>query len=284
MPRPQPISAARLSIVVRHPVLIYFALTFAISWLGAFVIVAPKLMRGEVVPLSSGVLMFPVMLLGPSVAGMALTRIADGRSGIQALLLRMRRFSLPLRWYAVLLIPPLGILLVLLSLKSFVSAVFVPGRFFRGIVFGLPAGLLEEIGWTGYALPKMWRKTSALAASILLGLLWALWHLPVIDFLGTAAPHGKFLPAYFLAFGAAMTAMRVLIAWTYVNTESVWLAQLMHISSTGSLVALSPARVNSQQEALWYGVYALALWAAVAILITLVGTRLRRHRWDGRRS
>jgi membrane protease YdiL (CAAX protease family) len=270
-------AALKRAVVEPYPVLFYFALTFAISWLGAFLVVAPRLGRGEPVPRLSGVLMFPVMLLGPSIAGIALTRILDGDRGIQALFSRMRRIRLPLRWYAVLLIPPALILLVLVCMTNFVSAVFAPASFFKGMAFGVPAGLFEEIGWTGYAFPKMSRKTSALAASIQLGLLWSIWHFPVIDFLGTASPHGRYLAAYFLAFTATMTAIRVLIAWSYVNTESLWLAQLLHISSTGSLVALSPARVNSEQEALWYAVYALGLWSVVAILAQLFGMRLRRE-------
>jgi uncharacterized protein len=270
-------TALKRAVVERYPVLFYFALTFAISWLGAFLVVAPRLMRGEPVPRLSGVLMFPVMLLGPSIAGIALTRILCKGRGIQALFSRMRRIGLPLRWYAVLLIPPALILLVLVCMTNFVSAVFAPGSFWKGMAFGVPAGLVEEIGWTGYAFPKMSRKTSALAASIQLGLLWSIWHFPVIDFLGTASPHGRYLAAYFLAFTATMTAIRVLIAWSYINTESLWLAQLLHISSTGSLVALSPARVSSEQEALWYAVYALGLWSVVAILAKLFGMRLTRE-------
>jgi CAAX protease family protein len=63
-----------------------------------------------------------------------------------------------------------------------------------------------------------------------------------------------------------MTAMRVLIGWTYANTKSVALAQLMHASSTASLVVLSPAGVTAKQEALWYAVYAMALWLVVTFL------------------
>ena len=75
-------------------------------------------------------------------------------------------------------------------MKTFVSGIFEPGTFIAGIAFGIPAGLLEEIGWTGYAFPKICRDRSTLAASVWLGLLWGAWHLPVIDFLGTATPHG----------------------------------------------------------------------------------------------
>jgi hypothetical protein len=71
-----------------------------------------------------------------------------------------------------------------------------------------------------------------------------------------------------------MTAMRVLIAWIYTNTKSVLLCQLLHASSTGSLVAFSPPHVTASQESLWYAVYAAALWLIVALVITTGGKRL----------
>jgi uncharacterized protein len=175
-------------------------------------------------------------------------------------------------------IPPCLILIVLHCMKAFVSPIFLPGRFLVGAGFGIPAGFLEEIGWMGYAFPKMSQQLRPLSAAILLGLLWGFWHLPVIDFLGTATPHGKYLVPYFALFIAAMTAMRVLVGWLYVNTNSVPIAQLMHVSSTGSLVAFSPPHVNAAQEALWYGVYAVALWITVSIVAIFYGKLLTRKR------
>ena len=219
----------------RHVVASYFGLTFAISWLGALAVVAQKLLRGEPVPKFTGILMFPVMLLGPVASGILLTRLVDGTSGLRDLSSRVRKIRVGARWYAPLLIPPAVILLVLSCLKTLVSPVFAPNLFFVGVSFGIAAGFFEEIGWTGYAFPKMARTGNALGASIALGLLWGIWHTPVIDYLGTATPHGAYWLRYFLAFTAAMTAMRVLIGWIYTNTKSVPLAQLMHASSTGSL-------------------------------------------------
>lgn len=272
----QPSSFHHETRVQRHRVLSYFLLTYVVSWVGASLIAVPELVKHEALSKMSGLLMFPIMLLGPSIAGFILTRVVDGRSGVEGLLLRMRRVRLPARWYAVLLIPPFLILTVLYSMKAFVSPIFSPGSFLLGIGFGIPAGFLEEIGWTGYAFPKMCEKISPFGAAIVLGLLWGFWHLPVIDFLGTATPHGRSLALYFLGFIAAMTAMRVLIGWVYINTKSVTIAQLMHASSTGSLVALSPPRITAAQETLWYLVYVVALWVTVSVVVIFFGNSLTR--------
>lgn len=254
----------------------YFVLTFAISWLGALLVVAPKLLRGQSIPKFSGILMFPVMLLGPVISGILLARVVDGSSGLRDLFSRMRKIHVELQWYAALLIPPATILIVLLSLKTFVSPVFAPNRFLAGVSFGVVAGFFEEIGWMGFAFPKMARTANALGAAVALGILWGCWHIPVIDFLGTATPHGAYWLPYFLAFTAAMTAIRVLIGWIYSNTQSVALAQLMHASSTGSLVVLSPAGVTAREEALWYAIYAAALWLIVGVVAAVFGARLKR--------
>jgi membrane protease YdiL (CAAX protease family) len=274
MPPELAIPVDREALTRRYPVVAYFALTFLISWTGALVVAAPHLIRDEALPKMTGILMFPVMLLGPSLAGIVLTRIVNGKSGLRVLFSQMCRVRVPLGWYTALLLPPVLILTVLLFLQRFASPVYAPNRFFVGILFGIPAGFLEEIGWMGYAFPKMRSQSNGLVPSIILGLLWALWHLPVINYLGTATPHGVYWLPFFLAFSFALTAMRVLIAWIYTNTKSVFMAQLMHVSSTGSLVLFSAARVTPAQEAMWYTLYGTVLWLVVGIVVKTLGRRL----------
>jgi membrane protease YdiL (CAAX protease family) len=223
MPPEFRIPGSREAIIRRYPVVAYFALTFLISWTGALAVAAPHLVRHQPLPKMTGILMFPVMLLGPSLAGFVLTRIVDGKSGLRALLSQMFRAWVPPRWYAGLFIPPVLVLTVLLFLQRFVSPVYAPNHFFIGMLFGIPAGFLEEIGWMGYAFPKMRSQSNGLTPSILLGLLWALWHLPVINYLGTATPHGVYWLPFFLAFSLAMTAMRVLsLGFTRTRKACCW--------------------------------------------------------------
>jgi membrane protease YdiL (CAAX protease family) len=265
--------------VKRHPVTIYFVLTFAVSWLGAFAVTAPRLLRGEAIPKFAGLMMFPAMLLGPSAMSIVLTRLVDGASGLRDLFSRMRRVRIPARWYAALFIPPVLVLTVLFCMKTFVSSVFAPNRFFIGIGFGFVAGFFEEIGWMGFAFPKMRRPDNALAPALLLGLLWGCWHIPVIDYLGTSTPHGSYWLPFFLAFTAALTAMRVIIAWVYTNTNSVVLAQLLHALSTGSLVVFSPPGASAAQESLWYAIYAAVLWLLAALIAITYGKHLSHQRY-----
>ena len=276
MPSQPTIAHRQQTLVRKHPVAAYFVLTFLISWSGALVLAAPILVRHESLPRLTGILMFPVMLLGPSITGIVLAGCTAGRAGLAELTRQLTTWRFAPRWYAALLIPPLLILTVLSGLVVFANPAYAPNRFFMGLFFGVPAGLLEEIGWMGYAFPRMRSQANSFAPAVLLGLLWSTWHLPVVDFLGVATPHGRSWLSFFLAFTAAMTAIRVLKCWVYANTRSVLSAQLLHISSTSSLVVLSPPRVNPAQEVTWYLLYALALWLVVAIVLGIYTKALAR--------
>ena len=231
--------------IQRHPLAGYFSGVFLISWGSGSLLILPKIVRGEAVDPMDGLFLFPLMVIGVSLVGVICTGIVDGKRGLRDLASRMRRWRVGVQWYgAAILIPPVLILAVLITLKSLVSINFAPNFFILGLLFGLVPGFFEEIGWTGYAFPRMLPGRGPLAASLLLGILWGLWHLPVVDSLGAATPHGKYWLPFFISFVALLTAMRVLIAWIYSNTRSVLLAQLMHASSTGFLVVLGPAHVS----------------------------------------
>jgi membrane protease YdiL (CAAX protease family) len=250
----------------KYPISTYFITTFIISWLGAFILIAPKLFSRQAISTTDGILMFPVMIVGPVAASIILTKMNEGKTGIRNLGSRMGKWKVPVKWYLLALItPPLLILITLIFLKTFIASAYTPNFFALGFLFGIPAGFLEEIGWTGYAFPKMRMKYSFVKTSVLLGFIWGLWHLPVIDFLGAASPHGKYVILFAFAFISAMAAIRVIISWIYLKTNSIILAQLMHAVSTSSLVIFGPNLVSPAQESLWYMLYAGFLWITIFI-------------------
>jgi membrane protease YdiL (CAAX protease family) len=163
--------------IQRHPLLTYFLLAFAISWGADFGVAWPKYSRGAPVGFNEARLMFLPTLAGPSIAGIALTAIVDGRAGLRDLFSRMGRWRVGWRWYSVILIFPILILVVLLALTNMLSPSFAPYFFPTGIAIGLFSGFFEEIGWMGHAYPRMQLKLDALTAAILLGLLHSAWHL-----------------------------------------------------------------------------------------------------------
>lgn len=262
-------------IIRQFPIPSYFILTFFLSWLGAFILVAPKLLSGQIISKMDGILMFPVMLIGPSAASIVLTAITDGKTGLRNLFSRMGKWKLSIYWYAIaLLIPPCLILLILFLFRSFVSPSFNPNWWPVGFLFGVPAGFFEEIGWTGFAIHKMLPSKNRITTGIIIGFLWGLWHLPVIDFLGSASPHGVFLIPFILSFIALLMAVRLLIVWVYSFTKSILIAQIIHAVSTGCLAMLGPSKVTPAQETLWYGSYAVLLWITV-LTIYFIDNRKR---------
>jgi membrane protease YdiL (CAAX protease family) len=261
-----------LRLLRRAPLLAYFALAYSASAVVLAVIGWPRLdgAGGQSV---ASLVMFPVIVIAVGVAGVGLTAATHGTPGLHQLRVRMTHWRLG-RWWLILLAPPLGILLVLDALQRFVSSSFTPEFLLFGIGAGILAGLFEEVGWTGFAFPRLSARFGRLGGALLLGLLWALWHVPVVDSLGAASPHGSALPLFFGSFAAVLVATRVLIAWMYANTGSVLGAQLLHASSTGSLVVLSPPGVSPEQEALWYLVYAVLLWIVVGLVVARFGASL----------
>jgi uncharacterized protein len=157
---------------------------------------------------------------------------------------------------------------LLLVLTVLVGPAFRPNLFPIGLAFGVIAGFFEEFGWTGFAYPRLSDRLGLLRGALVLGVLWGVWHLPVVDSLGAASPHRTWLPLFFLAFVLVLTALRCLIAWIYSRTGSLLMAQGMHASSTGFLVVFGAAHVTSGQEAVWYALYG-GLLAVVATILWL---------------
>jgi uncharacterized protein len=265
---------ARIALLVRqHPVFVCFLLAFAISWAGVLWAVASTGIPGTGSDYAErGPLVFLAMLVGPSVAGLGLTVVLAGHPGLRDLWARQRRWRVGRWWVAVLITPMVVLLLGALALVWPELALGLLATPDKGMVIGfalavgLGAGYLEDLGWTGFALPRLLHRSGWLTAGLLLGSVWGLWHL-LADYWGNADTWGPlYAPRFLLWCGASFTAYRILIAWAYSHTNSLLLAQLMHAGFTGGQVLLAPVLAPSARGLVWYAAFAGALWMIVGVV------------------
>jgi membrane protease YdiL (CAAX protease family) len=246
------------SFIKRHGLAIYFILTFGISWIGSFVSVGPKFLAGEAIEFSDGGPMALAMLSAPFIAGILMTYLADGKTGLNELFAKMRKYKVAGRWYLPILIFPIFLFLVAVVLGILVDPEMMPVFTIIGVFAGPLAGILEETGWTGFAYPKMSKKTSALGNAIYLGIIHGIWHI-VVWYLSQSGDLGVYWWPYFFGFCLHVVALRVLIVWIYNNTDSVFLAMLMHASSTGFFAILISTTMSPVNWAIYYNIYGIVL-------------------------
>jgi CAAX protease family protein len=254
------------SFIERHPLVSYFALAYSITWGGILVYLASKGFQVAALQTQDILIMFLMMLLGPSTSSLVLTAILDGRNGLRALWSRVTRWQVGLPWYMVALMTvPVLTLLIFWVLSVLVSPVYAPSFRVAFGVAGLLAGCFEEIGWTGFATLRLLNKYNPLKAGFILGLLWALWHM-LADFSGNISGLGAadWVQWFVVYWILPLTAYRILMTWVYTKTQSLLVGQLMHASYTGWLIILSPATPN--QNLLWETIFAVILWVLVALV------------------
>lgn len=255
------------SLFGRYQLAAYFVLAYGITWGGILVLLASRGFRITPIQTSDVMIMFAMMALGPSTGGLVMTGVLEGREGLSELRARLARFRVRLRWYAYALLTIPVLLLANLSILSAVaSPAFAPRFNVVGVAVGLLAGALEEIGWTGFATPRLLRGRGPLSAGLALGLLWALWHM-LADLVGNIGTMGARWPLWFGVFWLLpLPAYRILMTWVYAHTRSLLVSQLMHASYTGWLITLSPA-TSFDQGLIWQGIFAASLWAMVAVVV-----------------
>src|SRR5450432_2330820 len=110
-----------IKILRRHPAAAYFILTFFISWSGAFALVAGKIIHKETIPKGDGILMFPLMLLGPFLSGLIMSYVTGGKKSLADIKSRLSPSKLPVKWLLPVLIAPVSILIALTILSQTVS-------------------------------------------------------------------------------------------------------------------------------------------------------------------
>jgi len=253
--------------------LTFFVVTYLVAW-GFFV-------AGGMTPAAwPRGLLFLLGTFAPGFVALWLTSRETGRDGVAALLRRLFVWQVPARWYAfavgyiavvkltVALVhrattgawPRFGEVPWYLMLAATVGSTVVGGQ----------AG--EEIGWRGYALPRLAARFGLGGASVLLGLLWACWHLPLF-FVAAADTAGQSFPVYLLQ----VTALSVAMAWLYAHTRGSLLpVMLMHAAVNNTKDIVPSAEPNATNP--WALSHSLVAWMTVALLWLCAGYFLLRMR------
>lgn len=256
------------SVVKRHPIVTFFALAYALSWWPSILYALDLLPQ-------------PIVGFGPFLAAVLMLAITVGKTGIVGLLRRMVRWRVAPVWYAVALLLPVAITLAAAALNVLLGAQAPSAAELGGwtglfstfaIVLLVPGlgGAWEEPGWRGYALPRLQTARSALFASLILGVVWAFWHLPLFITGQAQWSDIVFIIVWTITF-----------TWVFNNAEgSVLIVVLMHnMNNTISSAVFN--QMFSGADAVSQAWLYTALWGVVAIVLVVVygPTHLsRKHR------
>jgi membrane protease YdiL (CAAX protease family) len=282
---------ARPGVLAGHPLVSFFVIAFAGAWVVELPVVLSRtgtgLLAYTLPPIVVVLAIAGATFTGPTLAAFVMARVTEGREGPKRLLRRYVQWRVKLRWYLfVLLVIPasevLGAIVLPGVLASYQPVTLglvlgYPLAFVSTLVLGGPLG--EEPGWRGFALPRLQVACGPLGGSVVLGVLWALWHLPLF-WSGVWTPPSV---ANIVMFIVMITLLTVVMTWVFNNAGgSLLITMLMHASfntfANKVVAPLFPARLLND-----YGLLPeLVGFGAVAIVV-VAATRGRLSYDHGRR-
>jgi uncharacterized protein len=249
-----------MSLVRRYPLTAFFVLACALSWW-------PWILY------SVGLSPTPIVGVGPFLAALLVLAVTEGKSGIVGLLRRMVRWRVGIQWYAVALLLPIVVILAAAALNVFLlgaqrtSSVADLGGwssflllFLLSLLIPGLAGTWEEPGFRGYALPRLQFRYSALIASLILGVLWAFWHLPFV----VTGEHIWIDATLFII------EWSIVYTWLFNNAKgSVLIVMLFH-AMNNTFSSAFESQMFSGADSVNQAWLRLALWGVVAIVLVIV--------------
>ncbi len=258
----------------------FFVLVFCWTW--AFWV--PAAASGVSVQTNVGRLLLILGLLGPTLGGIGFTYFTQTERDWRDYWARVFDVGrIPARWYVIILLfaPLLFTIAVLLDLasggsdaiaqigKTSTALLSAPSTIVPFLLVTLINGPIpEDLGWRGYALDRLQARWSALTASIVLGVVWTIWHLPLFYFEGMKHDVG-IQSQWFWLFVLQTIPVTVIFTWIFNNTSRSTLgAILFHFMAN-----LSAELANKTDRT---NLYATVLWIVAAVAVTWFGARARR--------
>ena len=263
-----------LTFTRNHPLIAFFALAFALAWA---ILIPSVLASYGLMNLPGPTLLLLVMGYGPTIAAVLVSGALGGWAEIRALLTRLLIWRVGWGWWAVTLFLNGGIILASLGLYGLLGNAVPPfpplgpGLLLEIVVMFVLVALLngEEIGWRGFALPRLQARYGVPATVIVLGVMETVFHLPIFFNNGPSEAGGQ-NGTPFLAFLASSVPAVFLFVWLYDHTRgSLLIATLFHASMNAwSNILPFPATSAS-----FFWLLALAQLVTVAVVLVVGGTR-----------
>jgi len=232
----------------KHPVVWFYILAFAISWPGWLPMVASS--RGIAPfdhPLFQVLLLLPA--IGPALAAVIVTAANDGKAGIDRLFRPLGQWRVGAVWLMIAVIAPALFLLagkIVTQALGLSATTASPGDHIVGMaiatfVMSLFSNTWEEVGWRGFALPRLQKNYNALVATLVVGVLWGLWHLPLFLWKDNPMSHYPF-PAWFIG----TVALTFVYTWLCNSAQgSLFVVTLFHVLGNTFGVVISGVSVTA---------------------------------------
>jgi uncharacterized protein len=245
---------------------LFILVTFAVTW-ACFISVA----RAFPPSTFAGGTLLLVGTFAPSYVALALTALRQGRAGVRGLLGRVVRMDVAPGWYAFAALYVIAVKLVAALVQRLATGAWP--RFDTGSLILIPFAIAistpvqagEEIGWRGYALPRLAARLGLGPAAIVLGAVWALWHLPLF-FVREADTYGQ----SFVVYAIAVTALSVTMAWLYARTDGALLpVMLLHAATNNTKDIIPSASGGVSDVSAVFGVQASMMARLTAALLSL---------------
>ena len=266
------------SLLDRHQILAFVALTFAISWAIWWGMASMSLG----IETSGGAVLNIVALSGPSITALILSAVLGG-GHLRRLLDGFSIARASAMWVIVALVLPLAMILVAIAVSVLALGAPTPvitialvgvlaTEFVRILFLGGPLG--EELGWRGFALPRLQARHTAFRASLLVGLIWGMWHIPLYFVPGTGqfeTVSGGTDPAFAIgAFVVWTIGLSILFTWLFNETRGSLIVVILFHTSI-NLGAFVPAAVGSTGAASF--LYAIVTWIVALIVVSRYGRK-----------
>ena len=253
----------------RYPLLLFFLLAFALSWP---IMILDMLGSQGVFDFRVPIPFLVLMGYGPTIAALIVTELLEGKSGIRALLGQLLRWRVGIQWFLIAIFGMAGLFFLAYQLSIWLGypppampempmspLLAVPVLFLVSLLING-----EEVGWRGFAFPRLQARYSPLTASLILDVVWAAFHLPLFWTLGSTQAEQPMV-----GFLLGILASSIIVTWLYNNTGgSLLIVVLFHASiNTWSQVIPGIDTAHTGVGPIYWLVTGLTVVTAVLIIL-----------------